>query len=223
MRPALALVVVILVAIGIAALTSYWHPGGSLPPSEIPDTPPESSGAPSSPPKSAIPTDAAGRQAAFDKVKDGAVRATLVVEGRGTMTLELYPKAAPQTVAHFVALAKQGFYNGIKFHRVEPGFVVQGGDPETRDISKEEFSAHNVGTHGSGKSVPLEAQLPHVPNSIGLARSNDPGSGDSQFYINLKDNASLDGNYCVFGRVIEGTDVPARIQIGDKITRLSVP
>jgi cyclophilin family peptidyl-prolyl cis-trans isomerase len=158
------------------------------------------------------------RLKAFDKVKEGAIRAELEIENRGKMVLELYPKAAPKTVEHVVSLIKQGFYDGIKFHRVEPGFVVQGGDPQSKNLSPEEFSANQVGSHGSGKNVPLEATLPHLPNSVGLARAQDPNSGDSQFYINLKDNGdALDGGYCVFGMVVEGADIAPKIEVGDKI------
>ena len=175
MRPAIALIIVVLVAIGLAALTSNMHPGGGPPSNEIADSPDSQTdaNAAASKPKPAAPSDP-GRAAAFDTVKDGAIAATLEVENRGTMKLELYPKAAPKTVAHFVELAKKGFYNGIKFHRVEPGFVVQGGDPETRNIGREEFDAHRVGTHGSGTTVPLEAKLPHLPHTVGLARSQAP-------------------------------------------------
>lgn len=163
------------------------------------------------------------RAKAFDKFKEGAIQATLEIENRGTMKLELYPKAAPKTVEHFVELAKKGFYNGIKFHRIVPNFVIQAGDPESKGVSPDDFDSHMIGTHGSGKMVPLEAKLPHVKDSIGLARAEDLDSGDSQFYINLADNAPLDGKYCVFGRVIEGADIAAKVEKGDKITRLSVP
>ena len=158
----------------------------------------------------------------FEAAKQGAVKATLEVEGKGTIVMELYPKAAPQTVAHFVELCKQHFYDGLKFHRVEPNFVIQGGDPESKNTSVEEFESKGIGSHGSGKMVPLEAALPHKQYSVGLARSSDPNSGDSQFYINLNDNASLDGQYCVFGMVVQGQDVPAKVEKGDVIKSITV-
>jgi cyclophilin family peptidyl-prolyl cis-trans isomerase len=148
------------------------------------------------------------------------------------MTLELYPKAAPKTVAHFIELAKKGFYEGILFHRVEEGFVAQAGDPTSKKYQPSDLAGmtseqvtekYQLGGAGSGENVPLEAKLPHLANSIGLARADPPDSGDSQFYINLKDNAPLDSEYCVFGRIVSGADVAPKIKIGDRIKRLSVP
>lgn len=225
MRPFLALVGLIAVAIGIAAVTSRYHrtspPLNESEQSEMPK-----------PPESEKPKADPEREKAFDKVKEGAVRATLEIEGKGTMTLELYPKAAPATVKHVVALAKKGFYEGILFHRVVPNFVAQAGDPASKKVKQQDIQGLSsdevgekfmLGSGGSGETVPLEAKLPHLPNSIGLARSQTPDSGDSQFYLNLKDNANLDSQYCVFGRIVEGADVAAKIAIGDRIKRFSVP
>jgi len=215
MRMVLAFVALIGGAILVMALFGRPNDGKSFTPKE--EAPPTSA-----PAQQAAAADPA-RAKAFDKYKEGAIQATLEIENRGTMKLELYPKAAPKTVAHFVELAKKGFYDGIKFHRIVPNFVIQAGDPESKNVGPDEFDSRMVGTHGSGKMVPLEANLPHVKDSIGLARSQEEDSGDSQFYINLKDNADLDGKYCVFGRVIEGADIAAKVEKGDKITRLSVP
>jgi cyclophilin family peptidyl-prolyl cis-trans isomerase len=169
-----------------------------------------------------MPPDAPSRDPALEKFKEGAIRATLEIENRGAMTLELYPKAAPKTVEHIVALARKGFYDGIKFHRVVPGFVIQAGDPESKEIGPEAFESHQVGTHGSGKMVPLEANLSNLQDSLGLARAQDPNSGDSQFYINLADNTPLDGQYCVFGRIVRGADIAPKVRVGDRITRLRI-
>ena len=81
----------------------------------------------------------------------------------------------------------------------------------------------NLGINGSGQPVPLEAKLPHKKYSLGLARSKDTASGDSQFYLNLKDNPDLDGKYCVFGRIKQGAEIADKIEIGDRIKRLSIP
>lgn len=167
----------------------------------------------------------------FDEVKSGAVQVEMEIAGRGTFLLELYPKAAPKTVEHFVSLCKSGFYNGILVHRVEPGFVFQAGDPTSKSVdaaklkgktSNEVAEEFGLGKGGSGQSVPLEAKLPNSAMSVGLARSSDPNSGDSQFYVNLSSNSSLDGKYCSFGRVIGGQDLASKVQIGDKITRMTV-
>ncbi len=158
----------------------------------------------------------------FDQAKEGAVKATMQVQGRGKIVMELYPKAAPKTVAHFLDLCRKHFYDGIKFHRLEAGFVVQGGDPESKNAAVDEFDAKGIGTHGSGTTtVPLEAHLLHKKYSIGQARSQALDSGDSQFYFNLNDNTALDGKYCVFGMVVEGQDVVDKIEKGDVITSLT--
>ncbi|MCS6776054.1 MAG: peptidylprolyl isomerase [Chloroherpetonaceae bacterium] len=158
-------------------------------------------------------------------------RVEMVIEKRGTLVIELYPKAAPKTVAHFLALTQKKFYDGILFHRVVPNFVAQAGDPASRKykpsdlnrLSAEEIGAkYQLGTGGSGKTVPLEASLPHDRGTLGLARAQDPNSGDSQFFLNLVPNHSLDGNYCVFGKVIRGLDVMDRIQNGDRIKSVRV-
>ena len=159
----------------------------------------------------------------FANYEKTAIHATLTIAGKGSMELELYPEAAPKTVAHIESLIKSGFYNGIKFHRVVPGFVCQAGDPLSKGLQAAMFQQAGVGQHGSGKTVPLEAKLPNLTNTVGLARSSEPDSGDSQFYINLNDNSNLDGQYCVFGRVVKGTDLPARIDIGDIIQTFTIP
>lgn len=163
----------------------------------------------------------------FAQVKEGAVKVTMKVEGKGTVVMELYPKAAPKTVAHFIELCRSNFYAGIKFHRLErkPASkisVLQGGDPESKTANVDEFEAKGIGSHGSGTTtVPLEARLPHTKYSVGQARFQAPDSGDCQFYINLDDNTALDRQYCVFGMVVEGQDVVDKIEKGDVITSLT--
>ncbi|CEK19608.1 peptidylprolyl isomerase [Chthonomonas calidirosea] len=136
---------------------------------------------------------------------------------KGTVVIELFPKQAPKTVAHILELVRKKFYNGIKVHRVEPGFVVQLGDPETKGLPPSQFATHAIGTHGSGTTVPLEAGLPNNKGTVGLARTQDPNSGDSQFYFNLSNNNFLDGKYCVFGKVVRGMNVVEHLQIGDTL------
>jgi cyclophilin family peptidyl-prolyl cis-trans isomerase len=146
----------------------------------------------------------------------------MVIAQRGTVVFELYPQAAPKTVAHFLELVNKKFYDGIKFHRIVPNFVAQAGDPKSKNLSPSEFEAHQVGTGGSGKTVPLEAKLAHERGTLGLARSQDPDSGDSQFYINLKANHDLDNQYCIFGKVIKGMNVVDKIAVGDRIQSMRV-
>ena len=230
-RPALALIALIVVAFGLIALTGSRH--ADLPPAEKEAKEEQAQKdqqikqAEEQKTKSQAIAGAPDRQNAFDAVKTGAVRAKLEFEGRSPMTLEFYPQAAPKTVAHITDLIKQHFYDGILVHRVEPGFVIQAGDPESKKLKSDDLrglssedvtNKFHLGAAGSGKTVPLEAKLPHLQYSLGLARSTAEDSGDSQFYINLNDNGtSLDGKYCVFGRIIEGQKTADDIKIGDRI------
>ncbi|HUI86524.1 MAG TPA: peptidylprolyl isomerase [Nitrososphaerales archaeon] len=124
----------------------------------------------------------------------------------GSMEIELFPADAPKTVANFVNLANSGFYNNLIWHRIAPGFVIQTGDPTTRNG---EGNRSLWGQGGSSQTVPLEIDpaLHNTAGFIGMARSSDPNSGSSQFYINLGPNTNLDGNYTVFGEVISGMPV----------------
>lgn len=156
---------------------------------------------------------------------------TMVIAKRGTIVIELYPHAAPKTVAHIVNLVNRKFYDGMLFHRVIPDFAAQTGDPKTRgmdgaklhgltDIQVSERYA--IGNGGSGKTVPLEPKLPNERGSVTLARGNQIDTGDSQFFFNLKANHNLDNSFCVFGNVIKGLNVMDKIQLGDRIVSLRV-
>src|SRR6185437_10705502 len=125
-----------------------------------------------------------------------------VPAGRGVM--ELDPQLAPQTVAHVKELTRRGFYDGLSFHRVIDGFMAQTGDPK------------GDGTGGSGKNVKAEFTQAHfVRGTLGLARSADPNSGDSQFFICFKPAPFLDGKYTVFGQVVSGMEFIDAIKKGD--------
>ncbi len=130
----------------------------------------------------------------------------------GVIKFELYEDKAPITSKNFIDLANSNFYDGLIFHRYEPGFVIQGGDP------------NGDGTGGSGKTIPLEIhpELRHVKGAVAMARSNDPNSASSQFYITLEASHSLDDNYAVFGQVTEGTDVVEKLRAGDKINKITI-
>ena len=131
---------------------------------------------------------------------------------KGTIKFELFENEAPITTKNFIELTQKGFYNGLTFHRVEPGFVIQGGDPRGN------------GTGGSGKTIKLEIapSLTHKKGAVGMARSQDPDSASSQFYICLEDAKFLDKNYAVFGQVTEGQDVASKIRRGDKILKATI-
>jgi peptidyl-prolyl cis-trans isomerase B (cyclophilin B) len=126
----------------------------------------------------------------------------------GTMVAAFWPKEAPGTVANFIKLAKSGFYNGTAFHRIIPGFMIQGGDPLTKDPSQEAM----WGTGGPGYSIKAEFNdHKHVRGVLSMARSSDPDSAGSQFFLMLGSTPQLDHQYTAFGHLIKGDDVLSKI------------
>ena len=143
---------------------------------------------------------------------------------KGTFAFETFPDDAPRTVAHIAALVRSKFYDGQRVHRAQPGFVVQFGDPRSRDLSTRALWGRGAGA-GSGTSVgvaEIVKKRGHTAGAVGLAHMGDPSKGDSQIYVTLSPRPDLDGQYAVFGRVVEGNDIPERLSIGDAITRVSV-
>ena len=138
----------------------------------------------------------------FQKVR----HAEITVRNYGTIKLELDEGTAPITAANFIKLAKDGFYDGLTFHRIMDGFMIQGGDPlgngtgGAKDTIKGEFSKNGVMN-----------PISHVKGVISMARSNAPDSASSQFFITVADSTFLDGSYAAFGRVTEGMDVAEQI------------
>jgi cyclophilin family peptidyl-prolyl cis-trans isomerase len=136
----------------------------------------------------------------------------------GDIKLELYPKEAPCHVNSFVFLSREGFYDGLTFHRVEPGFVVQGGDPQ------------GDGRGGPGYTIPLEVSeaRKHVDGALAMARTPDPNSAGSQFFINLGPNPNLEpggadaNGYTVFGGIVEGRDVLDKIARGTVMNTIEI-
>jgi cyclophilin family peptidyl-prolyl cis-trans isomerase len=146
----------------------------------------------------------------------------LVIETvKGTIQIETYPSEAPKTVEHVLALARRNFYNGLRVHRVEPNFVVQFGDPQTRDMTKRPL----WGTQGSGRPVGVGEMNPkrlHRLGAVAMAHAGNPAGADAQMYITLRATPPLDGKYTVFGQVISGMDVVRQIAVNDVIRRISV-
>ena len=131
-----------------------------------------------------------------DKVAD-------IKTNKGTITIRFFPDVAPNHVKNFIDLAEKGFYNGSKFHRIIPNFMIQGGDPNT--ISGDPST---WGTGGSGKNVKAEFNsVHHVPGIVSMARSQSPDSASSQFFICVGDAGFLDKQYSAFGMVTSGMDV----------------
>lgn len=135
----------------------------------------------------------------------------VIETSKGTIRFKFFPAEAPKTVDNFIQLARKGFYDGLTFHRVVPGFVIQGGDPK------------GDGTGGPGYTVKAEFNSrPHLAGTVAMARSADPDSAGSQFYICLEPQPGLNGQYTVFGQVTEGMDVVRKIRVGDVMTKVTV-
>ena len=158
------------------------------------------------------PTINADLEKALEVNDQGLSKATVVIQTtRGKIKYKFYTKDAPQTVHRIAELIQKGFYNGLTFHRVIPGFVAQGGDPT------------GTGMGGSGVQLPAEFNSrKHVPGTVSMARSSDPNSADSQFYIVLGAQPHLDGQYTVFGQLIEGQEVANQLQVGDRMTAVTI-
>jgi peptidyl-prolyl cis-trans isomerase B (cyclophilin B) len=126
----------------------------------------------------------------------------------GEMVVEFWPEVAPKTVENFTALAQKGYYDGTAFHRIVKGFMIQGGDPLTKDPSRED----EWGTGGPGHTIKAEFNdRKHQRGVISMARSQNPDSAGSQFFICLADAAFLDRKYTAFGQLVRGDDVLGRI------------
>ncbi len=139
----------------------------------------------------------------------------VISTSKGDIKVSLNTEKAPWSVNNFVYLAKAGYYDGLTFHRVEPGFVIQGGDPL------------GTGTGGPGYTVKAEIGLPHIEGALAWARTGDQinperRSSGSQFYITLAPTPFLDGQYTVFGQTLSGMDVVKKIQRGDLIKKVTI-
>jgi len=172
------------------------------------------------PAKPAMPTNPADRNDMYSQppemqIDPSKTYVATISTAKGDIVVQLDANAAPLTVNNFVFLARQGFYDNLTFHRVEPGFVIQGGDPT------------GTGGGGPGYTVPAEIQLPHVEGAIAMARRADEvnptrASSGSQFYITLAPTPFLDGGYTAFGHVTEGMDVVKSIAVGDVIEKITI-
>jgi peptidylprolyl isomerase len=143
---------------------------------------------------------------------------------KGTIEFETYPDDAPKTVARVLELMKKNFYNGHRFHRAEANFIVQVGDPTSRDMSMEAWWGRSP---RSGTGTPIGAaeitkKRRHVAGTVGMAHAGDPKLADSQFYITRRAAPELDGKYTAFGRVVAGMDVVQKIQKADVLKKAYV-
>jgi cyclophilin family peptidyl-prolyl cis-trans isomerase len=134
-----------------------------------------------------------------------------IVTAKGSMVFNLLPKVAPVTVNSFVFLAREGYFDGLSFHRVEPGFVIQGGDPR------------GDGTGGPGYCLPAEFNATrHITGALAMARTSDPNSAGSQFYVTLAPAHFLDNQYTVFGQIVSGMEVALKIARGDVMLQVTI-
>nr|WP_246569577.1 peptidylprolyl isomerase [Lentibacillus saliphilus] len=162
-----------------------------------------------------------------NKVSHDLPTATIQMKDGGQIKIELYPDVAPNTVANFVSLAEDGFYDGLIFHRVIPGFMIQGGDPKGNGTGGPGYTIK-----GEFSSNDFKNDLAHDRGVVSMARAGHPDSAGSQFFIVVKDASHLDGDYATFGKVIDGmesvdevvsvdrdqTDKPLEDQVIESIT-----
>lgn len=156
----------------------------------------------------------------------------VIKTSKGTIRVQLAGKDAPIHVGNFVELAQKGFYNNLKFHRYVPGFVIQGGCPNTREMSSADVAAGKPGpfgqpgTGGPGYRIRHEYDTnprnSHIDGALAMARSANPDSAGSQFYLCLGPQHGLDSGYTVFGTTIEGLDVISELRAGDTINYVRI-
>jgi cyclophilin family peptidyl-prolyl cis-trans isomerase len=143
---------------------------------------------------------------------------------KGTFEVETFSNDAPATVAHVLALVQRGFYDGQRIHRALPGFLVQWGDPRSRDLAQQSEWGRGPSA-GSGTPVgvvELSRKRLHVKGAVAMAHPGNPGRADSQIFVTLANRPDLNSKYAVFGHLVSGDDVPARLERGDVITRMYV-
>ena len=147
---------------------------------------------------------------------------------KGTFEFETYPDEAPKSVEHLLRLVNRNFYNGLRVHRLGPGFVVQWGDPQTRDMSKRDSWGRGSASQ-SGKPIgvaEISKKRLHGKGSVGVAHAGDPTQGDSQIYVVTGEGTAsiknLNGKYAVIGQVVSGMDVVLKLQETDVIKRMWV-
>jgi len=153
-----------------------------------------------------------------EKIKVENNKIAVIETDKGTIKFSFYPDEAPKTVENFIKLANEGFYDGCKFHRVVAGFVVQGGDPNSKDDDPT-----NDGQGGPGYTIEAEfSDLKHEDGAVAMARKSEPNSAGSQFYFCLGAQPHLNGQYTVFGQVTEGLNVVRKIEKGDAMNKVYI-
>ena len=158
---------------------------------------------------------------ALAQTSPGAGPVVVLETAKGVIEFETYPEEAPKTVARILELVRKGFYNGLRFHRADPNFVVQIGDPQTRNMTLQGY----WGRGGSGKPIgvaEITKKRSHGRGAVAMGHAGSAKDADSQFYITLRAAPELDGKHTVFGCVVRGHDVAAKIQKADVLKKASV-
>jgi cyclophilin family peptidyl-prolyl cis-trans isomerase len=151
----------------------------------------------------------------------GAGPIVVLETAKGVIEFETYPEEAPKTVARILELVKKGFYDGQRFHRAEPEFLVQIGDPASRDVSKQEWWGRSRTGPPVG-AAEITKKRRHVRGAVGMAHAGRAADADTQFYIMLQARPALDSKYAVFGRVISGMEVVEGLRRADLLKTASV-
>ncbi len=169
---------------------------------------------------------AGGPAAADERAQGSSAGPVIVVEtSKGTFAFETFPNEAPRTVAHIVDLVTRGFYDGQRVHRAVPGFVVQWGDPRSRDTAGQaDWGRGDAASSGTPiGAAEISRKRTHTKGAVAAASPTGyPALADSQIYVTLADRPELNGHDTVFGHLVSGADVPEKIQIGDVIRRMYV-
>ncbi len=152
----------------------------------------------------------------------GAGPVIVVDTAKGSFEFETYPEEAPKSVEHILALVKRNFYNGQRVHRQEPGFVVQWGDPQSRDMTKRDMWGRGFGTGRVVGAAEFSKKRTHVRGAVGMAHNGDATQADCQIYVVVANRSNLDGKYAVIGKVLSGMDVVDKLKVTDVIKRMSV-
>jgi len=154
--------------------------------------------------------------------KAGPAPVIVLETAKGTIEIETFPEDAPKTVEHIVGLVKKNFYNGMRFHRAEENFLVQVGDPQSRDMSREAWWGRGPGSGNPIGVSEITKKRRHAPGTVAMAHVGDPKLADSQFYIIIQPRPGLDGKYTIFGRVTAGMDVVKSLKRADILKKASV-
>jgi len=223
-----------IVVLSVLAIASVAFLTGCGSPAEQTTQPSAQDGQPAAQqPATDQPTNSQGETLYTPAYTPNGKETATIKTSKGVIVVELFGKDAPVHVGNFVELSQKGFYDKTKFHRYEPGFVIQGGDPQTQSLSSDQvvqaLQTVNppLGTGGpvyaiKGEFDPATNPNKHTKGALGMARTNDPDSAGSQFYIALEPLPMLDGAYTVFGTVTEGMDVVEKLRVGDEIESVTI-